>query len=125
MTGKELRETRKGLKLSVDELAAKAKVSTGCIENFEAGKSRPRFSTMKLICKALGIEPEEAELPKESVTNCNQPETEAPDGIAETLAAIQKYGESQYQRGKEEAIEIFKQAVIEAITRWEENNYEE
>ena len=126
MTGKELRDRRLRLGLTVKQLAEESGVSDFAIRNFEAGKNKPRKSTMELICTALGIEYEDAEVPEREAEPV--PESHhlyGGDGIAETLAAIQKYGESQYQRGKEEAIEIFKQAVIEAITRWEKNNYEE
>lgn len=124
MTGKELMETRIELGLSVRELAEKAGVSEFAIRNFESGKGKPRKSTMELICSALGIEYEDAEAPEkdsEPVTDHNQL---AGDGITETLTAIQKYGEDRYRKGKEEAIEIFKKAVLEAIARWEDAHEE-
>lgn len=89
MTGKELKEAREGLGLTVAELAAKAKVTEGSIHKFEAGKSKPRRKTMEQICEALGIEYEEpeGEAYQEPVTERSQqkegpcPHLPAPEGI--------------------------------------------
>ena len=125
MTGKELMETRMDMGLSVKAFAQKAGVSEFAIRNFEAGKNKPRKSTMELICTALGIEYEDAEAPEPEPEPI--PESHplyGGDGITETLTAIQKYGEDRYRKGKEEAIEIFKKAVLEAIARWEDAHEE-
>lgn len=89
MTGKELRELREELQLSVKELAKKAKVTETSIYTFEAGKSVPRKKTMEQICEALGIQYEEpeGEVYQEPVTERSQPKEEpcphlqAPEGI--------------------------------------------
>ena len=89
MTGKELRETRESLQLTVKELAKKAKVTEASIYKFESGKSVPRKKTMEQICEALGIEYEEPEVEayQEPVTDRNQPKEgpcphlQAPEGI--------------------------------------------
>ena len=134
--------------MSTRELAEKAAVSTFTLSSIRK-KGTCRDSTAEQIAYALGVPvdmiraDEETEALAESVTDSNQQVTdhqsgedhqpviedhqsgEAPEAITETLTAIRKYGEFQYQKGKEEAIEIFKKAVLEAISRWEENNYEE
>lgn len=89
MTGKELRELREELQLSVKELAKKAKVPETSIYRFEAGKSVPRKKTMEQICEALGIQYEEpeGEVYQEPVTERSQqkeepcPHLQAPEGI--------------------------------------------
>ncbi len=89
MTGKELRETRESLQLTVKELAKKAKVTEQSIYKFESGKSVPRKKTMEQICEALGIQYEEpeGEVYQEQVTDRNQPKDgpcpnlQAPEGI--------------------------------------------
>lgn len=89
MTGKELREARESLQLSVKELAKKAKVTETSIYTFEAGKSVPRKKTMEQICEALGIQYEdpEGEVYQEPVTERSQqkegpcPHLPAPEGI--------------------------------------------
>ena len=135
--------------MSTRELAEKAAVSTFTLSSIRK-KGTCRDSTAEQIAYALGVPvdmiraDEEIEALPEPVTGSNQPVTdhqpvtedhqpvtedhqsvEVPEAITETLTAIRKYGEFQYQKGKEEAIEIFKKAVLEAIARWEENNYEE
>ena len=89
MTGKELKETRERLELSVKELAKKAKVTETSIYTFEAGKSVPRKKTMEQICEALGVQYEdpEGEVYQEPITERSQPKEgpcphlPAPDGI--------------------------------------------
>ena len=122
--------------MSTRELAEKAAVSTFTLSNIRRNGTC-RNTTAELIAQALGVpvdmiradettetpekvEKAESEVPKEVEVG-----PEVPEAITETLTAIRKYGEFQYQKGKEEAIEIFKKAVLEAISRWEENNYEE
>lgn len=133
--------------MSTRELAEKAAVSTFTLSSIRK-KGTCRDSTAEQIAYALGVPvdmiradettetPEkvdakvEPEVPKVEKAEPDVPkevevEPEVPEAITETLTAIRKYGEFQYQKGKEEAIEIFKKAVLEAISRWEENNYEE
>jgi len=89
MTGKELKDLREQLQLTVKELAKKAKVTEQSIYTFEAGKSVPRKKTMEQICEALGIQYEEpeGEAYQEQVTDRNQPKEgpcphlPAPEGI--------------------------------------------
>ena len=89
MTGKELKEARESLQLTVKELAKKAKVTEASIYKFESGKSVPRKKTMEQICEALGIQYEEpdGEAYQEHVTDRNQPKEgpcpnlQAPEGI--------------------------------------------
>jgi len=89
MTGKDLKDLREQLQLTVKELAKKAKVTEQSIYTFEAGKSVPRKKTMEQICEALGIEYEdpEVEVYQEPVTERSQPKEEpcpnlqAPEGI--------------------------------------------
>ena len=89
MTGKDLKDLREQLQLTVKELAKKAKVTEQSIYTFEAGKSVPRKKTMEQICEALGIQYEEpeGEAYQEQVTDRNQPKEgpcphlQAPDGI--------------------------------------------
>lgn len=89
MTGKELKEARESLQLTVKELAKKAKVTEASIYKFESGKSVPRKKTMEQICEALGIQYEEpdGEAYQEPVTERSQqkegpcPHLPAPEGI--------------------------------------------
>lgn len=89
MTGRDLKELREELQLSVKELAKKAKVTETSIYTFEAGKSVPRKKTMEQICEALGVQYEdpEGEVYQEPVTERSQqkegpcPHLQAPEGI--------------------------------------------
>lgn len=89
MTGKDLKDLREQLQLTVKELAKKAKVTEQSIYTFEAGKSVPRKKTMEQICEALGVQYEEpeGEQYQEPVTERSQPKEEpcphlpAPEGI--------------------------------------------
>ena len=52
-----LREVRRGQFMSIEELAAKAGVSTKTIVETELGRSQPKFRTIKRISEALGVSP--------------------------------------------------------------------
>ena len=52
----DLRQRRKELGYSVEELAEKADLSTGTIKNAEGKKHKPRRGTLKLILAALNLD---------------------------------------------------------------------
>lgn len=56
-----LREHRHAAFISIEDLAAKAQVSTKTIVDTELGRTQPKFRTIRKISDALGIEPSEIE----------------------------------------------------------------
>jgi ribosome-binding protein aMBF1 (putative translation factor) len=58
---KTLREHRHAQFISIEDLAAKAKVSTKTIVDTELGRTQPKFRTIRKISEALGIDPSEVE----------------------------------------------------------------
>ena len=52
-----LREHRHARFISIEDLAAKAGVSTKTIVDTELGRTQPKFRTIRKISEALGIEP--------------------------------------------------------------------
>ncbi len=62
--GTQLRAARQRALLTQEELAARAKVQPLTISRIETDKVEPRYSTIRKIAKALGVDPAEL-LPKE------------------------------------------------------------
>jgi DNA-binding XRE family transcriptional regulator len=58
---KTLREHRHAAFLSIEDLAAKAGVSTKTIVETEHGRTQPKFRTIRKISEALGVDPMEIE----------------------------------------------------------------
>ncbi len=56
---KKLREHRRARFISIEDLAAKAGVSTKTIVDTELGRTRPKFRTIRKISEALGLDPAE------------------------------------------------------------------
>jgi transcriptional regulator with XRE-family HTH domain len=56
---KPLREHRRGKFLSIEDLAAKAGVSTKTIVETELGRTQPKFRTIRKVSDALGVSPSE------------------------------------------------------------------
>ncbi|MFC1934332.1 helix-turn-helix domain-containing protein [Chloroflexota bacterium] len=56
---KSLRELRLKNYLSQAELAHKAGLATATINRLENGRSKPVFKTIRVLAKALGVEPGE------------------------------------------------------------------
>jgi len=54
-----LREHRHARFISIEDLAARAGVSTKTIVDTELGRTQPKFRTIRKISEALGIEPSE------------------------------------------------------------------
>lgn len=52
-----LREWRRRLALTQEELAAKAGVTQGTVSDLEVGRGEPRISTIRKVAAALGIAP--------------------------------------------------------------------
>lgn len=57
--GERLKTLRKAYGLSQEKFAEKLGLSTNTISTIETGKSFIKYPTLKCICKALNIEPEE------------------------------------------------------------------
>lgn len=57
--GEWLRSARKAAGTSQDALAEASGVSQGTISNLERGASRPEWSTLDALCRALGLSPAE------------------------------------------------------------------
>lgn len=55
--GQRIRERRKSLGISLQDLAAESGVSYGALQNVEAGKSSPRVDTLEAICAVLKMTP--------------------------------------------------------------------
>ncbi|AUC08903.1 hypothetical protein BLX90_00970 [Rhizobium sp. Y9] len=53
--GLRLKAIRKEKKLTQDELAARMGRSVDALSNLERGRSLPNFTTIELLCQALGI----------------------------------------------------------------------
>ena len=62
--GTQLRAARERALLTQEELAAKAEVQPLTISRIETNKVEPRYSTIRKLAKALGLDPTEL-LPKE------------------------------------------------------------
>ncbi len=62
--GTQLRAARQRALLTQEELAARAKVQPLTISRIETDKVEPRYSTIRKIAKALGVDPAEL-LPEE------------------------------------------------------------
>ena len=56
---KKLREHRHARFISIEDLAAKAGVSTKTIVDTELGRTQPKFRTIRKISEALDIDPAE------------------------------------------------------------------
>lgn len=56
---KTLREHRHAKFMSIEDLAAKAGVSTKTIVDLEHGRTQPKFRTIRKISEALGVDPME------------------------------------------------------------------
>jgi len=56
-----LREIRERQFLTQVELADKAQISEITLNRLEKGRQKPRFSTIRKLAKALGLEPGEIE----------------------------------------------------------------
>ena len=56
-----LKETRRRRLMSIATLAKAAGVATKTIVDIEHGRTVPRLQTMRALCDALGVEPEEVE----------------------------------------------------------------
>ncbi|WP_114214443.1 MULTISPECIES: helix-turn-helix transcriptional regulator [Brucella/Ochrobactrum group] len=52
-----LKAARKHLKITQEELAGKAGLSTITISKLETGSNNPSFDVISLLCKAMDIEP--------------------------------------------------------------------
>lgn len=112
-----------------------AGISDFTLASIRKGK-KCRASTAQLIADALGVDPEELEAeeaPEQAAVRMEEidapeklemtirlEEPELPDALTEALNTIKQYGESEYQRGKNEMGVIFLKAVKEAIDRWNE-----
>lgn len=57
MIGKILKEAREEKRISVDELAAAAKITRQTLWNIEKGKVDPKHSTLNSLAQALGLNP--------------------------------------------------------------------
>lgn len=57
--GERLKELRNKKGMTQNELAAKCEISQTQIARLEMGLQEPRWVTVKLICKALGVSCEE------------------------------------------------------------------
>lgn len=57
--GQRLKTLRKAYGISQEKFAEKLNLSTNTISTIETGKSFIKYPTLKNICKALNIEPEE------------------------------------------------------------------
>lgn len=57
IVGARIRDLRNGMKLSQDELAAKAKVTRGAISLYELGKRKIDTYVLMKLCNALEVEP--------------------------------------------------------------------
>ncbi|WP_213506059.1 helix-turn-helix domain-containing protein [Brucella intermedia] len=55
--GVRLRTARKGLRLTQDELASKAGLSTITLSKLESGVNKPSFDVVVSLCNAMNIEP--------------------------------------------------------------------
>jgi transcriptional regulator with XRE-family HTH domain len=62
--GTQLRAARERALLTQEELASRAEVQPLTISRIETDKVEPRYSTIRKVAKALGIDPTEL-LPKE------------------------------------------------------------
>ncbi len=71
--GSRIKTLRKAYGLSQEKFAEKLNVSTNTISTLETGKTFIKYPTLKNICKALNIEPEELfrgdETENENLTN--------------------------------------------------------
>lgn len=54
--GGRLRETRKQLGITIQELAARTELSLGTLSNIERGINSPSVRTLRTICRAMGID---------------------------------------------------------------------
>jgi transcriptional regulator with XRE-family HTH domain len=61
-----LRQLRERRQLTQEQLAVAADVSTSTVYHIEAGKVQPRPSIVRRIARALGVSPEEIDLPRVS-----------------------------------------------------------
>lgn len=71
--GKRVREARKSMLLTQEELAEKIDVSPGFLAMIEVGKRIPSVMTLTKLCRALGISadiimPEEAKRPAAAIS---------------------------------------------------------
>ncbi len=57
--GKNLRNIREGLKLSLDDVVANSDVTKGNLSNIENGKKDFTFTTLLEIANGLGVSPKE------------------------------------------------------------------
>ena len=55
MYGENLKKLRFELKMSARELSEKIGVSTGSIQNYEAGKREPNYNFMQILCQKLNV----------------------------------------------------------------------
>jgi transcriptional regulator with XRE-family HTH domain len=59
-----LRELRESRKMSHEELAAKAHVSSFTISRLETGRNIPRYNTLEAIANVLSVKPSEIRFPE-------------------------------------------------------------
>ncbi len=68
-----LRQLREQRQLTQEQLAVAAEVSTSTVYHIEAGKVQPRPSIVRRIARALGVSPEEIDLPRVSQVSQGAP----------------------------------------------------